>query len=67
MKAKYRRIVSAFALVLLSLVKSLDGAALTVKVGYPQLSGSSMPLWVITETTLMATTLMGSLMGSGGH
>jgi len=53
MKAKYRWIVSAFALVLLSLVKSPDGAALIIiKVGYPQLSGGSMPLWVITEAKL---------------
>ena len=52
MKAKYRWIVSAFALVLLSLVKSPDGAALTIKVGYPQLSGGSMPLWVMTEAKL---------------
>ncbi len=52
MKAKCRWIISTLALVLLSLVKSPDGAALTIKVGYPQLSGGSMPLWVIGETGL---------------
>ena len=29
--------------------KSLHGASLTVKVGYPQPSGAQLPLWVITE------------------
>ena len=54
MKATYRWIASAFAftLVLLSLVKPSESAGLTIKVGYPQLSGGSMPLWVITEVKL---------------
>ena len=43
-----------FAFVLLSLPSSLFAAAapITVKVGYPQLSGGSMPLWVINDSKL---------------
>jgi NitT/TauT family transport system substrate-binding protein len=52
MKTAWRWIIFILSLALLSIVKSPAGAALTVKVGYPQLSGGSMPLWVITETKL---------------
>lgn len=52
MKAKCRWFISALALVFLSMVKPSHAAALTIKVGYPQLSGGSMPLAVINETKL---------------
>jgi NitT/TauT family transport system substrate-binding protein len=38
--------------VLLSLAHPSNGGALTIKVGYPQLSGGSMPLWVIAQERL---------------
>jgi len=52
MKSKRSWILYAFALLFLSSVSPSNGAALTVKVGYPQLSGGSMPLWVIAENKL---------------
>ena len=51
MKTKYRWIVSAHVFLFL-FVNSRASAGLSVKVGYPQLSGGSMPLWVITESKL---------------
>src|SRR2546430_4101337 len=45
-------ILSALALLFLSLVSPPNSAALTIKVGYPQLSGGSMPLWVIAKNKL---------------
>ena len=52
MKAKGRWIIAPILLVLLAVVSAAEPAALTIKVGYPQLSGGSMPLWVITEAKL---------------
>ena len=52
MKTKRRWIVSVLSLALLSIVNAAYGAAPAVKVGYPQLSGGSMPLWVIAEARL---------------
>jgi NitT/TauT family transport system substrate-binding protein len=52
MKAKLPPIIFMLVLTLSSIVKSPDVAALTIKVGYPQLSGGSMPLWVINEAKL---------------
>lgn len=52
MKVKRRWILFALAFLFLSPAKPSNGAALTIKVGYPQLSGGSMPLWVITENKL---------------
>lgn len=52
MNSNIRRLM--VALVLLSVLSSRLGAAatLSVKVGYPQLSGGSMPLWIITDNKL---------------
>src|SRR5215831_9202617 len=50
MKAKYLWLLPMLVVVLSSVTKPPDLAALTIKVGYPQLSGGSMPLWVINET-----------------
>ena len=52
MKAKRRWLILMLVLALSSIVKSPDVAALPIKVGYPQLSGGSMPLWVINEAKL---------------
>ena len=50
MKVRFRWILLMLVLALSSIAKPRDIAALTIKVGYPQLSGGSMPLWVINET-----------------
>src|SRR4030095_11673334 len=52
MKAKCPLIILMLALALSAIAKSPDVAALPIKVGYPQLSGGSMPLWVINEAKL---------------
>ena len=52
MKRKNLWSIATLVLVLLAMMSSAEVAALTIKVGYPQLSGGSMPLWVITETKL---------------
>lgn len=39
-------------LVLSAIAKSPDVSALTIKVGYPQLSGGSKPLWIINDAKL---------------
>jgi ABC-type nitrate/sulfonate/bicarbonate transport system substrate-binding protein len=52
MKSNVARIVVALALVFLGVMNSREVSALTIKVGYPQLSGGSMPVWVINETKL---------------
>ena len=52
MKSNVPRIVVALALVFLGVINSREVPALTIKVGYPQLSGGSMPVWVINETKL---------------
>ena len=52
MKVKWRLVLARLALLFLSAVMPLSSAALTVKVGYPQLSGGSMPLWIIADSRL---------------
>ena len=52
MKYKFFRFVPTFAFLLFFLVRFAGAAAPTVKVGYPQLSGGSMPLWVIADNRL---------------
>src|SRR5438046_10451265 len=52
MKSERPWILSALALLFLSLVSPPNSAALTITVGYPQLSGGSMPLWVIAKNKL---------------
>jgi NitT/TauT family transport system substrate-binding protein len=53
MKSEWLSFLSALALLLLSLVSPPKCAAVTtIKVGYPQLSGGSMPLWVIAQNKL---------------
>ena len=52
MKAKRPWIILMLVLALSPTVKPSNVAALTIKVGYPQLSGGSMPLWVINEAKL---------------
>ncbi len=44
--------VFVFALLFSLLVSQPNSAAVTIKVGYPQLSGGSMPLWVIAKNKL---------------
>jgi ABC-type nitrate/sulfonate/bicarbonate transport system substrate-binding protein len=52
MKCKFFRFVFTFAFLLFFLVRFAGAASPTVKVGYPQLSGGSMPLWVIADNKL---------------
>ena len=53
MRSERLWLFSAFALLMLSLASPPRcGAVTTIKVGYPQLSGGSMPLWVITQNKL---------------
>ena len=52
MKSERPWILSALALLFLSLVSAPNSAALTITVGYPQLSGGSMPLWLIAKNRL---------------
>jgi NitT/TauT family transport system substrate-binding protein len=53
MKSVGLSIFSTFALLLLTLLSPMNcTAASIIKVGYPQLSGGSMPLWVIAENKL---------------
>src|SRR4029077_8692385 len=52
MKAKRPWIILMLVLALSPTVKPSNVAAFTIKVGYPQLSGGSMPLWVINEAKL---------------
>jgi ABC-type nitrate/sulfonate/bicarbonate transport system substrate-binding protein len=52
MNAKIRWLIFTFALLFLSLGHFADAALLTIKVGYPQLSGGSMPLWIIADSKL---------------
>jgi ABC-type nitrate/sulfonate/bicarbonate transport system substrate-binding protein len=52
MKAKLPSIIFMLVLTLSAIAKSPDVGALTIKVGYPQLSGGSMPLWIINEAKL---------------
>jgi NitT/TauT family transport system substrate-binding protein len=52
MKSTRPWILTALALLLLSLASPSHGAAISVTVGYPQMSGGSMPLWVIAKNKL---------------
>ena len=52
MKPNRRSLVFAVALLLLTLLSPQNSAALPITVGYPQLSGGSMPLWVIAKSNL---------------
>jgi ABC-type nitrate/sulfonate/bicarbonate transport system substrate-binding protein len=52
MKSKLRWLTGALLLPLISLSQFGNAAPLIIKVGYPQLSGGSMPLWVITDSKL---------------
>jgi hypothetical protein len=53
MKRSFRWLVVAFVLAVLSTaVYETEAAPLTIKVGYPQLSGGSLPLWVINDSKL---------------
>src|SRR5207249_1406718 len=45
-------VLSALALLFLSLVSAPNSAALTITMGYPQLNGGSMPLWLIAKNRL---------------
>ncbi len=49
---KARWIVFALSVVLLATANKAEGAALTVRVGYPQLNGAQAPLWVISEARI---------------
>ncbi|HEY7318091.1 MAG TPA: ABC transporter substrate-binding protein [Candidatus Binatia bacterium] len=51
MNSKHRSFVAALALLLL-LLRPQNSEALPITVGYPQLSGGSMPLWVIAQNHL---------------
>jgi NitT/TauT family transport system substrate-binding protein len=53
MKSERVSLVSVLALLLLALLSPPNSTAVTtIKVGYPQLSGGSMPLWVIAQNKL---------------
>jgi ABC-type nitrate/sulfonate/bicarbonate transport system substrate-binding protein len=52
MTSKYRRLLFTFVLLFLSPARLTQGAPITIKVGYPQLSGGSMPLWIIADSKL---------------
>ena len=52
MNAKIHRLIFTFALWFLSLAHYADAAPLSIKVGYPQLSGGTMPLWIIADSKL---------------
>ena len=50
--AKSRWIICTLTLVLLGVVDSAGAAAVTIRVGYPQLNGATTPLWVISEAKI---------------
>ena len=52
MNRKFYWLIVPFLLLLLSVNQIAEAAPLNIKVGYPQLSGGSMPLWVITDNKL---------------
>src|SRR5437867_8201189 len=52
MKSERSWVLSALALLFLSLVSAPNSAALTITVGYAPLSDGSMPLWVIAKNRL---------------
>ena len=52
MNRKFNWVIFTILLPLLSLSHLAAAATITVKVGYPQLSGGTMPLWVINDSKL---------------
>ncbi len=52
MKSNWHRVLVTLAFLSALLLASPGRAAITIKVGYPQLSGGSMPLWVIADSKL---------------
>jgi NitT/TauT family transport system substrate-binding protein len=52
MKTNPRWIFFACLYLFVSATHLVDAAPLTIRVGYPQLSGGSMPLWVINDSKL---------------
>jgi NitT/TauT family transport system substrate-binding protein len=52
MNRRIHWLIVPFFLLLLSLSRFGEAATLSIKVGYPQLSGGSMPLWIITDNKL---------------
>jgi len=52
MNRKFYWIIFAFVLLSLPTYHFAAAATITVKVGYPQLSGGTMPLWVINDSKL---------------
>jgi len=52
MHRKIYCLIVPYLLLLVSLNQLAQAATLSIKVGYPQLSGGSMPLWVITDNKL---------------
>src|SRR5215467_2829154 len=52
MKGKYPSVIFVLVLLLSAITNYPGVAALTIKVGYPQLSGGTMPLWVINDAKL---------------
>jgi NitT/TauT family transport system substrate-binding protein len=52
MKSTFGKIIVAFLFLLLSSSRFGEAATPSVKVGYPQLSGGTMPLWVINDNKL---------------
>jgi NitT/TauT family transport system substrate-binding protein len=52
MNSKIRWLIVAFLLLLLSLSRFAEAATPSIKVGYPQLSGGTMPLWIIADSKL---------------
>src|SRR5262249_57406252 len=52
MKPNCRSLVSVLALLSLTLLGPKNSAASPITVGYPQLSGGSMPLWGIAKSNL---------------
>src|SRR5512135_242512 len=52
MSGKIRRVIFTALFSFLSFTRFSEAAPITIKVGYPQLSGGSMPLWVINDNKL---------------
>ena len=52
MKSTFGKTIAAFLFLLLTSSGISEAATLSVKVGYPQLSGGTMPLWVINDNKL---------------
>src|SRR5689334_9691698 len=52
MNTKRRWMLFVLPLALSALAAAAEAAAPAIKIGYPQLSGGSTPLWVITDAKL---------------